>query len=266
MTVTRRHIVFAAALTSGASVLPIHSKTPVSDEARAWLGETPHINWSQKLVTHTSTSLTSGLGAPRDKALAIFAHVRDKIDFGFATGFWDNRASDVLKVGRGYCNTKSTAFVALLRAAGIPARQVFVDIHASVLHGILDPGTAYVDHSYTEVFLNDTWVATDAYIVDRALFRPARKRATREDRLMGYSVHSTGTDEWDARSSSFSQFNMADPRPMSTTHWGVYADVADFYRNAQGTRNRLNPVLRSGIGVLAAGANRRADALRRAAV
>jgi transglutaminase-like putative cysteine protease len=238
------------------------SQTPLSDDPSDWLGETRHIDTSSRLVKETSASLTARLASPRNKALAIFAHVRDTIRFGFATGFWDNRASDVLAEGHGYCNTKSTALVALLRASGIPARQVFVDIDASVLHGILDPGSPYVDHSYAEIFLNDDWIKTDAYIVDPALFRAAQEKAVREQRLMAYGVHSTGNNEWDGLSPSFSQFNMLDRRPISTRNWGVYADVADFYRNADRTWNRLNPVLRASMGSLARGANRRAEALR----
>ncbi|MEM1230617.1 MAG: transglutaminase-like domain-containing protein [Pseudomonadota bacterium] len=210
-------------------------------------------------------ALTAGCATDTEKALALFGFVRQRIRFGFRVGFWDNRASDVLASGVGFCNTKSTLFIALLRGAGIPARQVFVDIHASVLEGLLDPGTPYVDHSYVEVFLSDRWIATDAYIVDDDLFGPAQRRLRREGGLMGYGVHATGTAQWDGEAPAFAQFNMNDPRPISTRCWGPFEDVADFYRRAESPWNRLNPLLRAGMGFFAVGANRKAQRIRESA-
>jgi transglutaminase-like putative cysteine protease len=42
-------------------------------------------------------------------------------------------ASAVIRAGVGFCNPKSTLFVALLRGAGIPARQHMVSINMNVL-------------------------------------------------------------------------------------------------------------------------------------
>lgn len=235
----------------------------MTDDPEAWLEATPHIDVDHPRVQSAAADLTAGLASDREKALAIFAFVRDEVRFGFARGFWDNTASDVLASRVGYCNTKSTLFIALLRAAGVPARPVFVDIHHTVLLGLLNPGTPYVDHSYVEVFLEGVWVPTDAYIVDAALFGPAQARALEENRVLGYGVHATGDLSWDGASPAFSQFNILDPRPISTRTWGVYSDVGDFYRRADRPWNRLNPVLRAGMGALASTANRNADALRR---
>jgi Transglutaminase-like superfamily len=198
----------------------------------------------------------------RTNAIALFEFVR-ALPFGFATGFWDNKASDVLRAGRGYCNTKSTLFVALLRAAGIPARQYFVEIDAAVLRGILDPGTTMVDHSYVEVLLDGQWVATDAYIVDPPLFASAQRQLAADGCLLGYSAHATGSNDWDGISPSFSQYNILDARPIGSKRWGVYADVGDFYARVGDSHNRLNAFLRAAIGLVAAPANRRADALRK---
>ena len=137
-----------------------------------------------------------------------------------------------------------------------------MDIDAAVLHGILDPGTPYVDHSYVEVFLNDAWVATDAYIVDAALFQAAQSRVLREQRLLGYGVHATGTAKWDGQTPAFSQFNRLDQRPIGMHQWGVFQDVADFYRQIRKPWNRLNPLLRVAMGTLSASANARIEAIR----
>lgn len=226
-----------------------------------FLHPTSYIDTGHPAIKDVVDRVTSADADARTKAVALFAFVR-ALPFGFSSGFWDNKASDVLRAGRGYCNTKSTLFVALLRAAGVPARQQFVEIDAAVLYGILDPGTAMVDHSYVEVFLDDRWVATDAYIVDPPLFAAAQHRLADERRLLGYSVHATGSNAWDGVSPSFSQYNLLDPRPIGSKRWGVYEDVGDFYMRVSDAHNRLNVLLRAGIGLIAAPANRRADVLR----
>ncbi|MEM1390115.1 MAG: transglutaminase-like domain-containing protein [Pseudomonadota bacterium] len=234
----------------------------VTDNPGDWIRGTQYIDKDHLRIQAVALDLSSGHRSDRDKVLAIFQFVRDRIKFGFTRGFWDNKASDVLASRIGYCNTKSTLFVALLRAIDIPARQVFVDIDAQVLYGLVNPGTPYVDHSYVEVYIDGVWVATDAYIVDADLFEPAQVRVRAEGHLMGYGVHATGVMEWDGRSPAFSQFNMLDPRPIGTKHWGVYRDVADFYRRADRSWNRLNPLLRASMGAFSSSINQRADRLR----
>ena len=229
-----------------------------------FLQATDYIDTGHPAIANVVDRLVREDADPRTNAIALFEFVR-ALPFGFATGFWDNKASDVLRAGRGYCNTKSTLFVTLLRAAGIPARQHFVEIDAAVLHGILDPGTAMVDHSFAEVFLDGRWVATDAYIVDPPLFAAAQRQLAADGRLLGYSAHATGSNDWDGMSASFSQYNILDAHPIGSRRWGVYADVGDFYARVGDTHNRLNALLRAGIGLVVAPANRRADTLRRRA-
>ena len=150
----------------------------------------------------------------------------------------------------------------MLRGAGIPARQHFVDISARILDGLLDPRTPYVDHSFVEVDLDGRTYSVDAYIVDRSLFDAARTRLVSEGRSLGYGVHRDGTCEWDGATDAFSQYvrTGSDPAP-STRDYGVSADVEDFYR--RGSRwNRLNIALRLGIPLYIPGPNARAQALR----
>jgi transglutaminase-like putative cysteine protease len=226
------------------------------------LAATPYIDIGAPSIQRLATRLTSGVADDRGKALAIFRFVRDEIRFGFGAGFYDQKASTVLNNGIGFCNTKSTLFVALLRAAGIPARQVFVDIDAGILFGLLNPGTPFVDHSYTEVFLDGRWIATDAYIVDMPLFRAAKARLRRESRVLGYGVHVNGTNEWDGRHPSFAQFNNDGTVRLGSRKAQVFNDVGDFYARSTAPWNRLNWLMRQGFGMLASGGNAAADQLR----
>ena len=258
---TRRQFI-ALSLAAGALPMETLAMESPSEDPADWLGATRYIDCNSAQVRATAASVTAGLSSPRDRAIALHRFVSQNTRFGFAREFWDNTASEVLRAGIGYCNTKSTLFVAMLRASGIPARQVFVDIHASVLGGILEPGTPYVDHSYVEAFVQDAWRATDAYIVDPAMFGPARRKALAEGRRMGYGVNPSGTTNWDGLSASFSQFDLRTPDAISTKFFGVYRDVGDFYRRNDQAWNRLNSPLRAAMGLLARGANARAQSLR----
>lgn len=263
MGVTRRQLlIFGASLTFNTPATALKRECS-EDKPQNWLGPTPFVDSRHPSIKTQAALLTNGLSDQSQKAMAIFRFVRDDIKFGFSSDFWHNKASEVLYKGVGYCNTKSTLFVALLRASDIPARQVFVDIKADVLHGIIDPGTPYVDHSYVELFLNDKWIMTDAYIVDEQLFHPAQKILNEQERLLGFGVHQTGSCDFDGRNPSFSQFNVLDPRPISSKKWGVFEDVGDFYSQTPDAWNRLNSMLRFGFLFVARSANSRAEQIRK---
>ncbi len=209
------------------------------------------------------------VGAAQDdveRAVRIHDFVRDHIVFGWAGAFYDQKASEVLASGIGYCNTKSTLFVAMLRAAGIPAKQHFVNINSAILEGILNPGTPYVDHSYTEVFLRGKWLKLDSYIVDTKLANAARRRLQGENRLLGYGVHRDGVSHWDGLSDAFSQYlNNGSIQDLSTKDFGVYEDIAAFYRSGQGV-NELSFGQRLVVRFYVGSANRKAQALRDAVI
>lgn len=226
------------------------------------LHSTRYIDTEHPLIQQTARELTAGIQSDREKAIRIHDFVRDEIRFGWSRAFYDQKASDVLKGKIGYCNTKSTLFIALLRAAGIQARQHFVNIDARILSGLLDPGTRYVDHSYTEVLLNGTWVKTDSYIVDIPLAREAKARLANEGRLIGYGVHRNGTSYWDGKKDSFSQYVDDGSIPLSTRDYGIYEDVGDFYASGNGV-NKRNLFLRLTFGFFSRNANKKIEGIRK---
>ena len=125
-------------------------------------------------IDELAEHLVSGRDNARERAVVLHDFVRDEIRFGFTPHFYAMSAADVLAARIGYGHTKATLFIALLRAAGIEARQQFVDLHAAVWRGLLDLHTPFVDHSYTEVRLGGAWIPTDSYVVDMPLFRAAQ--------------------------------------------------------------------------------------------
>ncbi len=235
----------------------------VSEDPNSYLDTTPYIDTRHPEIARAVAALTAGKTTDQTKALAIFQFVRDDIKFGWTGDFYDMKASDVLAAKRGYCNTKSTLFVALLRAAGIPARQVFVDINQSILDGFIDTDTPYVDHSFTEVWLANKWVKVDAYIVDAELAAAARVKLTNEDRTIGYGIHLEGTQEWDAANDAFAQFyRSGGDAGFSTRHYGVYQDVGKFYAAHPEAWNRMGFLVRAAFPLLIGPANSRVDRLR----
>ena len=102
---------------------------------------------------------------PHERATALFQFVRDDIRYSMFVPFFSQehyRASLVLARQSGYCVQKAVALCALARAAGIPARLVFVDIrnHRAPDRVIQMMGTnLFTYHSYAELHLGSRWVA-----------------------------------------------------------------------------------------------------------
>ncbi|MEM9177961.1 MAG: transglutaminase-like domain-containing protein, partial [Myxococcota bacterium] len=238
--------------------------TTVSDDVH--LEATTYVDAAHPRIVATAQRIVGGAANDRERAILLHDFVRDEIRFGFAPRFWDQTASEVLESGVGFCNTKSTLFVALLRAVGIPARQSFVTIDARILDGVIDPRTAYVDHSFAEVSIDGEWIKTDSYIVDRTLARVARAQLREQGRVIGLGVHVNGVSDWDGRSDAFSQFVDDGTLPnLSTRNHGVYPDVGAFARSGK-AKNVLRGPAKWFFGFFARAANRRADAIRSRAI
>jgi hypothetical protein len=208
-----------------------------SNNMNEWLKETSYIDYSNPLVKAKISELTIGKKTDIEKANSIFLFVRDEIFFGWSAKFYDSKASEVLTDKVGYCNTKSTLFVALLRGAGIPARQSFVEITGNVLFGFSIPNSV-VDHSYTEIFLDNKWISVDSYVIDKRLYQNSINKLKQEKLEQGYGIHIAGTIEWDGKSDAFIQYVPSNTK--GAKHWGNFSDIEEFYNKAQGTHNKLN--------------------------
>ncbi len=204
-----------------------------------WLGETQIIDKDSRAIRRQVSELIEGATDDRERALRIFHFVRDEIVFGWDGAFYAMTASEVLRAGRGFCNTKATLFIAMLRSAGIPARQRFVDLRSDVLYSLADTGGEYVDHSYTEVYLDGHWIGVDSYVIDRPLYLKAIAKLRDSGRRLGYGVHLNGTIDWDGINDSFVQFvDDGTVDKLTVREHGVFADVNDFYASVNDTWNR----------------------------
>lgn len=168
-------------------------------EKERYLRPTELIDSDHPSVRKFAAGTCAGATSDIEKAVRIHNAVRDEVKFGFLSGFYECKASETLAKRRGFCNTKSTLFTAALRSQNIPARIIFVDINTQILQHCISPPTPYVDHSYTEVYLEGSWVKTDSYIVDKPLFDSAKRLLEEDDAVIGYGVHRNGTVEWTGR-------------------------------------------------------------------
>lgn len=238
--------------------------TGLNDPER-WLGRTAFLDLESLAVRRLARDLAAGRATPRERAVAAHDWVSRNVRFGFRPAFYGMRASEVLRARTGFCNTQSTTLIALLRSMGVPARAHFVDISAEVLGGVLDPGTPYVDHSFTEVWLEGRWRRTDAYIVDPPLLSGATKRLRQAGRALGWGAHVHGVNAWDGRNDAFSQWVDDGTHPrLSTRDYGVFDDAQGFYADAGPRWNRMNPVIGLALLLGGSGIDGRIEAVRRA--
>ncbi|MGI8336653.1 transglutaminase-like domain-containing protein [Actinomadura scrupuli] len=121
-----------------------------------YLGADEAIDLDHPLVQTTAARLPAGDG-DAVFARAAYELVRDTIthsaDAGDRRVTW--RASDVLRERTGLCYAKSHAYVALLRAAGIPAGLCYQRLARD------ETGSAHVLHGLTAVCLDGSWFRLD---------------------------------------------------------------------------------------------------------
>jgi len=105
-----------------------------------------------------------GAATPRDKAVALFAAVRDEIRYDpytFSTSTRALRASYTLTTRRSWCVPKAIVLAACCRAQGIGARLGFADVknHLSTKRLRQTMGTdIFVWHGYTVIELDGVWL------------------------------------------------------------------------------------------------------------
>jgi hypothetical protein len=129
----------------------------------------------------------------RDKIESFFYFVRDQIKFGFPPK-WDLvKASETLEYGLGYCTSKATLFLALCRAADIPARIHTGLIDIGIMRGIF-PSFAFPflpssgSHSWMEIRFKDEWKSIDSYINDKPFYEGALNRLQESGKMTAFSI------------------------------------------------------------------------------
>ena len=130
-----------------------------------YLKPTAAIDWDNKAVERKARELTRGLKTDREKAIALYYFVRDKIKHNpYAPGLAPEefKASLILQRGNGYCQHKALLLVALARAAGIPARPGYADVRDHMLspkfRAMIGGDNLLIQHGYAELYIDGKWI------------------------------------------------------------------------------------------------------------
>jgi hypothetical protein len=198
-----------------------------------WLRETAQLDVSEVRLRITAQKLTQARQSHAARAAAIQDFVR-RMPFATSVEVRAVRASEVLRAARGDCHSKGILFTALCRAAGLPARLLFVNVRARFLTGILAEGPAAMPHAVGQVLVDGQWRSTDGYVVDPVLFASAKQMLRETGRDCGWGIVSDAIGSWDGDSDCLQQFHPADV--LET--YGVFHDPSDFYRHCSGERGR----------------------------
>jgi hypothetical protein len=100
----------------------------------------------------------------REYARLVYASIRE---IPYAFDLWQRKASDTLALGKGMCFNKANLQVALLRAGGIPAGYMVVELYRESLQNSLT-ADAYkmlqptFRHCYAAAYLDGRWRSLDA--------------------------------------------------------------------------------------------------------
>ena len=139
----------------------------VSEEMQEYVSPTEFCDCDCEEIKQKAEELTKDVDSPKEAAMKIFDYVRD---IPFAASRTDIKASRTLKDKKGYCVTKTNLQVALLRAAGIPARYHQVVLDKKVLKGLVSDSfynrqeeTIWF-HPWCECYLSGKWIACDLYL------------------------------------------------------------------------------------------------------
>lgn len=144
------------------------------EDLSIYLESTPFLDSDHELVVETARQLTEGCTTDKERLERIYYFVRE-LPYEILESFeylanGERSASAVLRHGHAFCMGKASSFVALCRAAGIPARIGFQELHAPEKEFMSEEvRRMWADrklpwHSLGEAYLDGRWLKLDATI------------------------------------------------------------------------------------------------------
>lgn len=131
----------------------------------AYLAPTGFLNFDAKPVRDFAAQAVSGAGTDRERAVALYYAVRDKIRYDpFAVGVEPEAysASYVLAQGAAYCIPKAVLLAACARSVGIPTAIGLSDVvnHLTTpkLREAMGGRNLFLHHGYAVLYIDGTWV------------------------------------------------------------------------------------------------------------
>jgi len=130
-----------------------------------YLRSTELIDLDSEVVRETTKEVIGDLTTPKEAAIRIFYFVRDEIKFALTPQL--EMASTVIKRKTGYCVSKATALLAMLRVVNIPARYHFASVKKEVMKGLMGKiGYRFMPkvipaHTWVDIYLNGKWIGVE---------------------------------------------------------------------------------------------------------
>lgn len=196
-----------------------------TERLQHWLRETQQLDVSHPKVRITAHKLTQSRQTLPARAAAIHNFVR-RLPYNARLGTSTLRASDVLRQGCGDAYSKAILFVALCRAADLPARLLFLSVRPHFLQGLLRRRPAAVPHIVAQVLLDGEWRSTDGYVVDPILFAQAKQRLRQQELDSGWGIVRDADALWDGHGDCLHQIR---PQDICVAY-GVFHDLRHFRR------------------------------------
>jgi transglutaminase-like putative cysteine protease len=154
-----------------------------SPDLEIYLQETPSCDYNHPAIQEIVHAVTDGCVDDADRARRLFYYVRDSTRFALMGSGMTFTASKTARVGYGDCGSKTNLHLALLRAAGIPARTRGILAQLAALKGMV-PGFFSamserfypVDfHFWPQCYLGGRWISCEA-LLDQALYEGALRQ------------------------------------------------------------------------------------------
>lgn len=197
---------------------------PMGDPA-LWLGATRQLDLSHPRLRITAFKLTQSCQSLPGRAVAVRDFVR-RLPYAASADARRATASEVLERGCGDSISKGVLFTAMCRAAGLPARLVFVKVRTRFLAGMLNLRPRTTTHAIGQVHYDGRWHSTDSYVLDPVLFARAKERLRESGLDSGFGLAQDASGAWDGRSACFHQFSASDV--IAT--YGAFHDIDHFER------------------------------------
>ena len=138
--------------------------TDIDDNLGLFLSPAEYIDSDHPAVRAKAAEATGAASDPVERARRLYRAVRDEVRYDPYVDYTSRetwRASSVLNEGHAYCVGKASLYVALCRAAGIPARLGLADVknHLATPRLIEAVGTdVFAYHGYVEIHPAGKWV------------------------------------------------------------------------------------------------------------
>ncbi|MFH1536876.1 MAG: transglutaminase-like domain-containing protein [Patescibacteria group bacterium] len=151
------------------------------------------IDHQNPVVQEAAKKISTNKNTDTEKVEAIFYFVRDQIKYMLLPEMDNIPASEIISKGKGQCNNKNIAFMALCKATGLEARIHFGLIIKNILKGLVSKFIyktmpRALSHSWIEVKVDGQWKRIDTHILDKPYFDDAKKELARTNWEMGYAI------------------------------------------------------------------------------